>query len=456
MDATVIYPHQLFEESPAVADGRRIYLVEEPLILTHNPIHRQKLMFHKLTLDAYERLLREAGHEVERLTIAEHPKTENIFARLTRDGVERMHLVDTTDDYLEQAIAKCGIERVWYETPLFLLAKHDAIQRFTDSNRFMASFYKAVRKDLDILMDGEKPHGGKWSFDEDNRQKIPKGTERPEDIRHFGNAETTAAEEWAAGVPAEQYGEPGCWLPYTHAGAEEFLQEFLRARVSVRQPTSRLTVLLRWHARRPLFSCCRLSVPEVTDVFRALGAFRDLLAVVLIEAPLAAMRFLAVHQYVEVLPHCFVEAGHETVTVSETLYCVVFRKEEERGFVPHAFDTTLRNRLFQIVVGGINEVHPFHAVAREAGKDILGLRVFRDGEALDFVTRLPEESFVRIKRQFVEHQLLSVDGIVRQDERFFHQVDTPAVCDGRRLFEQLMRVDDRCVHVFPVYRFPIA
>ena len=231
MEATIIYPHQLFKASPAVKDDQPIYLVEEPLILTHNPIHRQKLIFHKLSLDAYERVLTDAGHRVTRLTVTEHPTTDSMFARITKDGVRTVHVVDTTDDYLERAIAASGLERVWYESPLFILPKDEAIERFTTSKRFMASFYKQLRKDHDILItDTGEPVGGQWSFDADNRKKLPKNIELPGDIEMFGNAETAAAEAWADTIGAEVYGEAGCWLPYTHAGAESCLQAFLRTR----------------------------------------------------------------------------------------------------------------------------------------------------------------------------------------------------------------------------------
>ena len=43
----------------------------------------------------------------------------------------------------------------------------------------MANFYKLARAKIDILMDNNKPKGGKWSFDEDNRKKLPKGTKIP-------------------------------------------------------------------------------------------------------------------------------------------------------------------------------------------------------------------------------------------------------------------------------------
>ena len=36
------------------------------------------------------------------------------------------------------------------------------------------NYYKKRRKELNILMNNNDPIGGKWSFDEDNRKKLPK------------------------------------------------------------------------------------------------------------------------------------------------------------------------------------------------------------------------------------------------------------------------------------------
>lgn len=233
--AVVIYPHQLFKESPALAIAKvgdwPVYLVEEPLILTHNPIHRQKLLLHKLSMDAYETYLKQSNFKVIRLGITEYSTTESVFAVLQKDGVEQMHIVDTTDNYLEQAIHASGIERVWYDSPLFLLTKEDAMKRFVVSKRFMASFYKQLRKDLNILIDTDsEPVGGKWSFDDENRNKIPKGITYPEDISFFNSDEINSAITWVENVPAEKYGECKSWIPYTQETAETFLQEFFRSR----------------------------------------------------------------------------------------------------------------------------------------------------------------------------------------------------------------------------------
>ena len=43
----------------------------------------------------------------------------------------------------------------------------------------MKTFYERQRKGLDILMKDGKPSGGKYSYDEDNRKKIPKGHTPP-------------------------------------------------------------------------------------------------------------------------------------------------------------------------------------------------------------------------------------------------------------------------------------
>ena len=163
-EVAVIYPHQLFKQLPAPFKRMRLYLVEEPLILTYNPIHRGKLMFHKLTMDAYQGMLEQEGYLITRLTISKHPRSSDIFDALKDFGVEKVHIIDTVDNYLEREIRNCGIDRVWYETPLFLLSKDDAKNRFVDSRKLMAAFYRNMRRDKDILIEGTgKPVGGQWT-----------------------------------------------------------------------------------------------------------------------------------------------------------------------------------------------------------------------------------------------------------------------------------------------------
>ncbi len=231
IEATLVYPHQLFKNSPAIEKGRRIYLVEEYLILSYNPVHRQKLLFHKLSLDEYEKELKKDGHEVMRLSIHDYSSTQDVFDFLQDEKVSKIHVVDTTDQYLEKALEASLIQRVFYDSPLFILAKEDAIERYKNSKRFMAKFYKQIRIDKDILIEEDgSPAGGQWSFDEDNRKKIPKDTVLPQDISVSEDSYTEEDEQWVASISGEQYGGLGCWLPLTHERAEVFMAKFFQER----------------------------------------------------------------------------------------------------------------------------------------------------------------------------------------------------------------------------------
>ena len=48
---------QLFEQHPALAKDRFIYLVEENLFFTQYKFHKQKLVFHRSSMKFYEKYL---------------------------------------------------------------------------------------------------------------------------------------------------------------------------------------------------------------------------------------------------------------------------------------------------------------------------------------------------------------------------------------------------------------
>ena len=66
-------------------------------------------------------------------------------------------------------------------SPMFTCTR-SAFEEYTagKSGLRMADFYKWQRQRLDILVnkDGD-PEGGQWSFDADNRKKLPKASPRP-------------------------------------------------------------------------------------------------------------------------------------------------------------------------------------------------------------------------------------------------------------------------------------
>ena len=101
---------------------------------------------------------------------------------LNKYKVKTLHLVDVIDYELENRIRsaakQCGVLISWHDNPNFLLNNSDVLSDFSNKKRhFMANFYKNQRKRFDILIDDDgNPKGGKWSFDDENRKKLPKST----------------------------------------------------------------------------------------------------------------------------------------------------------------------------------------------------------------------------------------------------------------------------------------
>ncbi|CNE80012.1 deoxyribodipyrimidine photolyase--like protein [Mycobacterium tuberculosis] len=74
-----------------------------------------------------------------------------------------------------------GLEQVEVLPPRGFLVQPDAFGRWADSAGYLRleDFYRHVRRDHDLLMDGEQPAGGTWNLDTDNREAPPKGAAAP-------------------------------------------------------------------------------------------------------------------------------------------------------------------------------------------------------------------------------------------------------------------------------------
>ena len=234
-EATIIYPHQLFWPHPALIPGRPVFLIEEPLFINEFPTHRQKALLHRLSLKTYTEKLTTAGYQVTYLENQPDITTKDHLKTIYAAGYSTLHIVDTTDTWLERRIKETlndtGATRVWYESPLFILPKAEAVERYQKSKRHMARFYQGMRTHLGILLETDgSPTGGAWSFDSDNRQKLPKQISVPTEPTFYFNNDITDAQAWLTTQPGEFYGEDSVWLPYAHETAEQYLETFLTER----------------------------------------------------------------------------------------------------------------------------------------------------------------------------------------------------------------------------------
>lgn len=280
-DATLIYPHQLFTTHPALLKGRKVFIIEEPLLLNEFPTHNQKLLLHRLSMQAYKDDLIHKGHDVTYISVLDIKNTADVFTLIKERGYQTLHIVDTTDFLLEKRINRAAQKHNFvlarYESPLFILSKSDAIKRYIDSKKHLAQFYKKLRKDKKVLVDeAENPIGGQWSFDEENRKKLPKDISIPDDMMAYVNTEITNAKQWLTSVQGEKYGDIAMYFPYTRTSALAYLHEFLSKRFA--QFGTYEDALTSSHTRvfhstlSPLINIGLLSPQEVIDEAIAFAA----------------------------------------------------------------------------------------------------------------------------------------------------------------------------------------
>ncbi len=173
------------------------------------------------------------GFEAVHCKIEAFPDLASLAKMLRVDGIKELALFDPTDDWLNRDIEttlRTEFTCTTHPTPMFLTDLPTLDAFFKDKKRFrMAEFYTFQRKRLKILVDDKgKPEGGKWSFDEENRKKLPKKLDIPSPPRFLPNIHVNKAHEWVEREFPGNYGNAsGFGYPVTHEDAQEALHYFL-------------------------------------------------------------------------------------------------------------------------------------------------------------------------------------------------------------------------------------
>ena len=181
----LIFPHQLFAESPLLQNGHQVYLIEAYLFFKQYQFHKQKIAFHRATMQAYKTYLQARGIEVHYITAQEaESDVQVLMQQLAQHDVEAIYFIDPADNWLEKRIRNFAgrIKIHQFDSPQFLNTKEALTTFFRPEKKsfFQTTFYKQQRKRLNILLDEhQNPVGGKWTYDTENRKKYPKSKTPP-------------------------------------------------------------------------------------------------------------------------------------------------------------------------------------------------------------------------------------------------------------------------------------
>ena len=241
----LIFPNQLFKIKKQFIDTRHVALIQDSLFFGHDTqwkqkFHCQKVIFHKATMDYYEEELKKQGLSVIYIKHKKETRTEDNLNFLLERGFNHFITYEAFDWSLEKRTKdfsfKNNIKLEIRKSEMFLTCD-DISEEIINQKKIhgMQKFYRAQRKNLNILIDDDGlPTGGDWSFDKLNRKKLPNLIKVPKIPIINTNKFVAKAKKEVSMKYGEYYGSHENFnYPISHKEAEEWLDNFLVQRLNM-------------------------------------------------------------------------------------------------------------------------------------------------------------------------------------------------------------------------------
>lgn len=277
LSATLIFPHQLFLPHPALAKNRPVWMVEEFLFFRQYHFHRQKIILHRASMQYFAETLQKASYEVHYVSATENTcDIRRLVKALKEKGIRELYYADPVDNWLHRRLKEAAQQNgmVLHCSPSsnFINQPQDLDAYLsTRKSYFQTDFYVYQRKQKKILLDiNKKPLGGKWTYDTENRSKIPAGESIPPLRTPAPTPWVVEAQAYVQKHFAHHMGEAAPFIyPVTHDDAAAWLNDFLQhrfARFGVYEDAMRRNESFLFHAvLTPMLNIGLLSPQQVID-----------------------------------------------------------------------------------------------------------------------------------------------------------------------------------------------
>ncbi len=235
----VVLGNQLFDPNILLSKNcTNVFMLEDFGLCTYQKHHKLKLYLFLCSMREYRDELIAHGINVNYRQLEEKNRTldyQTILLRFVRENnIEHLNFFEIEDKFFENQIVsmlkKNSVKFTFHTNPMFMITRQEFSNWYGHSKTFrLAHFYKNARKKFNILLDNENnPVGGQWSFDEENRKKIPKNLtlpllKYPEQSKYHGEI-LKIINLFFSDHPGET---ENIWFPVTRKGAEKHLDDFL-------------------------------------------------------------------------------------------------------------------------------------------------------------------------------------------------------------------------------------
>ena len=166
-----------------------IFMAEDYQLCTYEKHHKLKILLFLSAMRSYADNLKKNKFKIEYSNIDSNEFKKNylekIFKIIKLKKIIEISSFEIEDKFFEKNVEKFTKKNKikWNKisSPMFLNSREEFSNYLSKNKRpFMANFYKSTRLKHNILINNDgNPEGGRWSFDEENRKKLPKNLSIP-------------------------------------------------------------------------------------------------------------------------------------------------------------------------------------------------------------------------------------------------------------------------------------
>ncbi len=255
------------------------YMSEDYGLCTFQKHHKLKILFFLSSMRSYRDELKAKNLKIiyndfnKDFKSSYEKKLEKI---IKEKKIKEVNFFEIEDKFFEKKILtflkKKKIKFNQIESPMFLTSRDDFSDYLKNTKKpFMANFYKINRTKFDVLMNKDgSPKGGKWSFDKENRKKLPENVSLPTQITFKITNHTKDLKPF---IKKNFDNHPGStenfWFPTTRDQSLKLLDNFLKYKISLfgdyEDAVSRRSNILFHSALSPLINIGLITPMEILE-----------------------------------------------------------------------------------------------------------------------------------------------------------------------------------------------
>ncbi len=201
-------------------------VAEETTYAAH---HKKKLVLVLSAMRHFGESLKSQGWRVDYVKLTDEENTGALESEVER-ACQRHHISDVVMTEPAEWRLREALKHTRQLEDTRFICNHATFNNWARSRKEMRMeyFYRDMRRSTGLLMDGDKPEGGKWNFDSENRKSARADLVLPQPLRHEPDQITAEVIALVANKFSQNFGEiTPFWFATTHDEAERALSHFL-------------------------------------------------------------------------------------------------------------------------------------------------------------------------------------------------------------------------------------